>query len=100
MSQQLRIGYLVPQFPGQTHIFYWRELRALEQMGHTVQLLSTRMPPSGLIAHDWSQEAIARTIYLGQMKPHLAAKAAAALLPRGLVGWRCAKVRASRGMWR
>ncbi|MDO6586289.1 exopolysaccharide biosynthesis GT4 family glycosyltransferase EpsE [Salipiger sp. 1_MG-2023] len=83
----MRIGYLVPQFPGQTHIFFWRELRALEQMGHRVQLLSTRMPPPGLIAHDWSQEAIARTIYLGQMKPHLAAKAAAALLPQGLLGW-------------
>ncbi|EIE51488.1 glycosyl transferase family 1 [Salipiger aestuarii] len=83
----MRIGYLVPQFPGQTHIFYWRELRALERMGHTVQLLSTRMPPLGLISHDWSQAAIARTVYLGQMRPVLAAQAMAALLPRGILGW-------------
>lgn len=77
----------MPQFPGQTHIFYWRELRALEQMGHTVQLLSTRMPPAGLISHDWSQEAIARTIYLGHLRPVPAVQAMAALLPQGMLGW-------------
>ena len=33
MSHKLRIGYVVPQFPGQTHIFFWREVRALEAMG-------------------------------------------------------------------
>ncbi len=77
----------MPQFPGQTHIFYWRELRALERMGHAVQLLSTRMPPPGLISHDWSQEAIARTIYLGQVRPAAALRAVAALVPQGLPRW-------------
>ena len=85
MSQRLRIGYLVPQFPGQTHIFFWREVQALEAMGHKVDLLSTRMPPSGLIAHDWSEDAIARTTYLGQIKPLNALRALSALLPRGLM---------------
>ena len=33
MTQGLRIGYIVPQCPGQTHIFFWREIRALEAMG-------------------------------------------------------------------
>ena len=85
MSQRLRIGYLVPQFPGQTHIFFWREVQALEAMGHKVDLLSTRMPPSGLIAHDWSEDAIARTTYLGQIKPLNALRALSGLLPRGLM---------------
>ena len=25
--ETMRLGYLVPQFPGQTHIFFWREIR-------------------------------------------------------------------------
>ncbi|WP_425039935.1 exopolysaccharide biosynthesis GT4 family glycosyltransferase EpsE [Primorskyibacter sp. S187A] len=62
-----RIGYLVPQFPGQTHIFFWREIAELEAKGVTPVLFSTRPPPPGLIAHDWTQDAIARTTYLGQM---------------------------------
>ena len=87
MSQRLRIGYLVPQFPGQTHIFFWREVQVLERMGHTVDLLSTRMPPSGLISHDWSQDAIARTTYLGEVKPLAALQALGGLLPKGLPVW-------------
>lgn len=86
MTQKLRIGYLVPQFPGQTHIFYWREVQALEAMGHEVHLLSTRVPPVGLIAHSWSQDAIARTTYLGEIRPFAAAGALARLLPRRLAG--------------
>ena len=90
VSPQLRIGYLVPQFPGQTHIFFWREVLALEAMGHEVHLLSTRMPPEGLIAHSWSQEAIARTTYLGEVRLIAATATLARLLPRGLPGqiWR------------
>nr|WP_235952873.1 exopolysaccharide biosynthesis GT4 family glycosyltransferase EpsE [Salipiger sp. PrR002] len=84
VPQKLRIGYLVPQFPGQTHIFYWREVRALEAMGHEVHLLSTRLPPTALIAHSWSQDAIARTTYLGEVRPLGAAGALAKLIGRGL----------------
>ncbi len=64
MSSLEKIGYLVPQFPGQTHIFFWREIAAMEAMGTTPVLLSTRKPPAGLIAHDWSEQAMARTTYL------------------------------------
>ncbi|MBV2359541.1 glycosyltransferase family 4 protein [Thalassococcus sp. CAU 1522] len=83
----MRIGYLVPQFPGQTHIFFWREIRALEEMGHEVHLLSTRKPPQGLISHRWSAEAMARTTYLGAVAPLQAAGGLARLLPRGLPVW-------------
>ena len=88
MSHKLRIGYVVPQFPGQTHIFFWREVRALEAMGHQVHLISTRMPPSGLIAHDWSDDAIARTTYLGDRRPLPALRALGSLLPQGLPLWK------------
>ncbi|MET4103146.1 colanic acid/amylovoran biosynthesis glycosyltransferase [Roseovarius sp. MBR-78] len=63
------LGYLVPQFPGQTHIFFWREIAALERRGAVLHLLSTRVPPPGLVAHDWSDAAMARTTYLGRAAP-------------------------------
>lgn len=87
MTQNLRIGYIVPQFPGQTHIFFWREIQALEQMGHEVHVFSTRKPPKGLIAHDWSDEAMDRTTYLGSTNPINAGIAATRLMGRGLPGW-------------
>ncbi len=65
----LKIGYLIPQFPGQTHIFFWRECDALGDMNVTTKLFSTRPPPPGLIAHDWSDQAIALTEYLGKIRP-------------------------------
>lgn len=87
MTQGLRIGYIVPQFPGQTHIFFWREIRALEAMGHEVHVFSTRKPPRRLISHDWSDRAIARTTYLGHVDPLPAAVALAKLSTRGLPLW-------------
>ncbi|WP_417524650.1 exopolysaccharide biosynthesis GT4 family glycosyltransferase EpsE [Marinovum sp.] len=78
MSQPDTLGYLVPQFPGQTHIFFWREIAALEAMGVTPVLFSTRRPPAGLIAHDWSEAAMARTTYLGEVSLRRAAR----VLPR------------------
>ncbi|WGW04467.1 exopolysaccharide biosynthesis GT4 family glycosyltransferase EpsE [Tropicibacter oceani] len=87
MSQKLRIGYLVPQFPGQTHIFFWREILALEAMGHEVHVLSTRKPPSGLIAHDWSDDAILRTTYLGSIDPVATVVGLVRLISAGLPRW-------------
>lgn len=69
MSAPLRIGYLIPQFPGQTHIFFWRELKALEARRVEPVLLSTRPPPPSLVAHDWSAGAAARTTYLVRRNP-------------------------------
>ncbi len=87
MTRPLRIGYLVPQFPGQTHIFFWREIRALEAMGHAVHVLSTRKPPDGLIAHDWSDDAMARTTYLGRLHPVEAMRGFIRLTRQGLPRW-------------
>ncbi|MDM9619248.1 exopolysaccharide biosynthesis GT4 family glycosyltransferase EpsE [Rhizobium sp. S96] len=69
MGENLKIAYLVPQFPGQTHIFFWREINELRKRGVDLSVLSTRPPPPGLISHSWSAEAMANTKYLGQPAP-------------------------------
>lgn len=60
----LKIGYFVPEFPGQTHIFFWRELRALREAGAEPQVVSTRRPPQKIVSHEWAQEAMRQTTYL------------------------------------
>ncbi len=86
MAVNSKLGYLVPQFPGQTHAFFWREVRALEARGVEVRLLSTRPPPPGLVAHAWSAEAAARTLFLASRSPLDAASALPALPWRDLRG--------------
>src|SRR6185437_12023187 len=63
----MRIGYLVPEFPGQTHIFFWRERESLARMGIECDLVSTRKPPQKLITHSWSQAAMCDTRYLSPL---------------------------------
>jgi glycosyltransferase involved in cell wall biosynthesis len=60
----VRIGYIVPEFPGQTHIFFWRELQSLADMGVDCDLVSTQLPSQKIISHSWSREAMNRTTYL------------------------------------
>lgn len=60
----MHIGYFVPEFPGQTHSFFWREIEALEARGATVSLISTRRPPLHVMPHAWAKTAAARTFYL------------------------------------
>ena len=45
----LRLGYLIPQFPGQTHIFFWRELEALQARGVPPENLARLRDRIGLI---------------------------------------------------
>lgn len=76
----MHIGILIPQFPGQTHIFFWREIQALEAMGVQVTIFSTRKPPTGIVVHDWSREAMERTVYLGELSPVDAVRGVPALV--------------------
>lgn len=73
------IAYLVPEFPGQTHAFFWREIQALEEAGLRVRTLSTRRPAPGACPHDFAAAAAARTVYL--FPPPLAAVARLARRP-------------------
>src|SRR5258708_15900 len=60
----MKIGYLVPEFPNQTHIFFWREILALRRLGESIVLLSTRRPPSQACRHEFASSARAETRYL------------------------------------
>ena len=72
--QQLRLGYLVPEFPGQTHAFFWREIVALRSLGVDVRLVSTRRPPKDACRHAFAAEAHRETHYLLPFRVrHLAA---------------------------
>ena len=60
----LKIGILIPEFPGQTHAFFWREMLALRELGIATELTSTRRPPNRLMEHAWAAQAEAETFYL------------------------------------
>src|SRR6056297_1914910 len=59
-----RIGYLVPEFPGQTHIMFRREFQALAALGVEGKIISSRRPNRKLMSHSWSAEAARVTEYL------------------------------------
>ncbi len=88
-ANNMRIGYLVPEFPGQTHIFFWRERQILAQMAIECDLVSTRKPPPSLIVHSWSRAAMRDTHYLSPLGVRGLLSAAAALVRSGPGGaWR------------
>ena len=43
MPQKI-VAYLIPEFPGQTHIWMWREIACLREWGVAVKMHSTRKP--------------------------------------------------------
>jgi colanic acid/amylovoran biosynthesis glycosyltransferase len=61
------LGYLVPEFPSQTHAFFWREIQAMRSLGGRVVVISTKRPPEGACRHDFAYAAASETIYLA---PH------------------------------
>ncbi|MGH7214406.1 MAG: exopolysaccharide biosynthesis GT4 family glycosyltransferase EpsE [Tepidisphaeraceae bacterium] len=86
----IKLGYLVPSFPGQTHAFFWRELAELEQRGVEVDVVSTKLPPKGVVSHQWSRDAMARTTYLSPMGVGGTLEALGQTLRAGPRGWaRC-----------
>jgi glycosyltransferase involved in cell wall biosynthesis len=86
----LKVGYLIPEFPGQTHIFFWREMEALRALGVEIETISTRRPAPGVVCHDWSQAAIESTHYLFPPRPGRLARSAASILGGGPATWsRC-----------
>lgn len=44
-EDSLKIGLLIPEFPGQTHVSWWRVGQAIRREGISVQMLSTRRSP-------------------------------------------------------
>ena len=59
------IGYVMPEWPGQTHLWLWREICHMREFGASVRLFSTRRPPERDKArHAFAAQAEAETTYL------------------------------------
>ncbi|MBW4550840.1 MAG: glycosyltransferase family 4 protein [Aphanocapsa sp. GSE-SYN-MK-11-07L] len=87
---EIKIGYLIPEFPGQTHNFFWKERQALAELGVSADLISTRLPHRGISSHAWSDQAILQTSYLVPFSIADFSTSAIALLQAGPRGWlRC-----------
>ncbi|KQN89672.1 hypothetical protein ASE96_07845 [Arthrobacter sp. Leaf69] len=63
---EFRLGYLVPEFPGNTHSFFWRELDVLRQLHVSADVVSTRSPENQLAAQEWAATAQGVTTYLAE----------------------------------
>jgi glycosyltransferase involved in cell wall biosynthesis len=63
-SDALKLGLMVPEFPGQTHVALWRVGQAMREMGVKVQWLSTRRNSSEAECHDFLTEEAAQAHYV------------------------------------
>ena len=64
-ATDVRMGDLLPEFPGQTHVWMWREINHLRDWGLPIDLYGTRpAPPDEAAKHDWAEAAKAETTYL------------------------------------
>ena len=59
----MHLGVLIPEFPTQTHVFFWREALALRGLGAEVTFISTRRPKEDC-PHPFAAAAGAETHYL------------------------------------
>ena len=59
----LKLGYLVPEFPSQTHIIFWREISHLREIGFPVVIYSTRRAAPGACPHEFARAAEAEVRY-------------------------------------
>lgn len=86
----MKIGYLVPEFPGQTDIFFWRERQALQEFNIDTCFVSTTHPPQGIVSHTWSEVAQRETTYLFPPSLQDAITVMITILQAGPKGWwRC-----------
>jgi len=87
-----RVGILIPEFPGQTHNFFWREIEALKELGAEVELFSTRRPPSGIRSTTWGEGAARETTYLYPIPPSVVLRVLRDLLLSPARVFRCLRM--------
>jgi colanic acid/amylovoran biosynthesis glycosyltransferase len=64
----MKIGYLISEWPGQSHVWAWREIAHLRELGLEVSILSTRRPQTLNIGkHSFVSSAEAETFYVCPM---------------------------------
>lgn len=62
-SEPPKIGFLIPEFPGQTHSFFWREISLVQkEYGLKTEIFSTRLPPQP-VEHEWVKDVNPRYLY-------------------------------------
>ena len=70
MTDKLRFGYFVPEFPCFSQIFFWRELKVLGQEGVDARIFSTRPPSHNNAGNSaWVKEVAPRVSYLMPLSP-------------------------------
>jgi colanic acid/amylovoran biosynthesis glycosyltransferase len=89
-SVRERIGYLIPEFPGQTHAFFVREREELQRRRIDTVLYSTRKPRKGIATHHWATAARTETTYLMPGSLFAAMRMAWSIMRTGPTAWlRC-----------
>ena len=64
------IGYVIPEFPGQTHSWMWREIMQMRQWGVDLKIFSTRRPDTATRArHTFADDDQSETFYLWPTSP-------------------------------
>lgn len=84
MKKITRLGMFIPEFPTQTHVFFWREIEALRELGLTVSILSTKRPLDKC-PHAFAGQALSETHYV--FPPSWLAVAYLLARPKGV--WSC-----------
>ncbi len=66
----IKVAYIIPEFPSQTHIFMWREISHLREWGAQIEIISTRPPnPATKARHAFAEPAMQETYYLWPQPP-------------------------------
>jgi len=61
-----KLGIFIPEFPGQTHAFFIREIKEINNNNIKTKIISTRLPRniSSMATHQWAKEMQKETKYL------------------------------------
>jgi glycosyltransferase involved in cell wall biosynthesis len=71
------IGVLIPEFPSQTHIMFWREVTAIRAAGEDVAVISTKRPAADACRHSFAEAARREAHYVFPPRPAASALALA-----------------------
>lgn len=84
MKKITRLGMFIPEFPTQTHVFFWREIEALRELGLAVSIISTKRPLDKC-PHEFAAQALSEAHYV--FPPSWGAIAYLLTRPKGV--WSC-----------
>jgi colanic acid/amylovoran biosynthesis glycosyltransferase len=85
-ANPVRVAWLIPEYPRQSHTFFHRELVALRRLGVDVKIYSTRLLKEPA-QHSWAAQAIAETTYLHPPRVAGMLGALGTILKAGPRGW-------------